>query len=132
MSIDASRSTARLTSQQGVEPDDVEVEPVMGGQLEHDQQGRAQGGYLLEGLLAGPDCEGQRHQTRESQEGYAERVEAGDLAPNAEGGISVGLVGDRAVVEAVQAGNYRGQRSRAAAVARNANVKMAMVLGFAR
>ena len=39
--------------QQRVEPDDVEVEPVVHGQLERDQQGRAEGRDLDQGLARG-------------------------------------------------------------------------------
>ena len=97
--------------EQWVEPDDVEVEPVVHGQLERDQQGRAQGRDLDQGLAS---C-GRKARSRD--EGAGRRpgsrcagAQASDLAPDAERGVAARLVGDRAVVDGVQARVDRGPR----------------------
>src|SRR5258708_34940755 len=90
--------------EQGVEPDYVEVEPVLGRQLECYEQGSSQRCHLHERLSSWPEGKADCQEARGDQDGYAERPEAWDLAPDAEGGVAVGLVGDRAVVDRVQAG----------------------------
>ena len=73
-------------------------------QLDADQEGGAQRRHLGELFSLGRKANSDGERSDRGQDGYAQGLQAGDLAPDAEGGIAAGLVGDRALVEGVEAG----------------------------
>jgi hypothetical protein len=83
---------------------------VLGGQLQADQQRRGERGDLRQGLAAGPDGDEERESCGHGDDRPAERLQAGDLAPDAERGVAVRLVGDGAGDELVQAGAEEGRQ----------------------
>ena len=95
--------------QQRVEPDDVEVEPVVQRQLQR------RSAAPRRGPPPGPatSCAGRKAKSEERAAGRRRgsrcaAAPATDLAPDAERRVAAGLVGDRALVERLQAGVDRG------------------------
>ena len=58
---------AKRDEQQRVEPDDVEVEPVVQGQLEQDQQGGRERGELDQGIRRGMKAKSERREAGEAR-----------------------------------------------------------------
>jgi len=75
---------------------------VLGGELGADQERGAEGCDLGQGLVARPEREGDCQDGDEDDDPGPQRLEAIHLPPDAEGGVAVGLVGDRAVPESRQ------------------------------
>ena len=104
--------------QQRVEPDDVEVEPVVQGQLQRIRRARREAATWTSDLRRGTEGEEQGERAGGGEQRDAQRFQRRDLAPDAEGGVAAGLVGDRAVVEGLQAGVDRGPGSTATVTGR--------------
>jgi hypothetical protein len=77
---------------------------VLGGQLQADQQRRGERGQLRQGLAARPEGDEERKSRGRGDDRPAQRLQPRDLAPDAEGGVAVCLVGDGARDELVQTG----------------------------
>ena len=78
------------------------------GELQPDQQRRAERRHLDERLA--PRAEGGEHGQGPGcdQDRVSQRLQAAHLAPDAEWGVAVGLVGEGAVDEGVEAGAEEG------------------------
>ena len=103
----AGLSTASASSRE--EPDDVEVEPVLGGQLEADQQGRAERGHLHQLLRRGRNASATASGPVPARM-PVRRSSSRRLAPDAERGVAAGLVAEGPVVEGRQADVEQGLR----------------------
>src|SRR5919204_255585 len=91
-------------------PGDVEIEPVLGGQLDGDQHRRRERRHLTQGAAAGNEGDEDDEGDGEGLDGRLEPFERWVLAPDAERGVAVDLAPDGAVIEGGEAGIHRGQR----------------------
>jgi hypothetical protein len=82
---------------------------VLGGQLQADQQRRGERGDLRQGLAARPERDEEPKSCGRGDDRPAQRLQPRDLAPDAEGGVAVCLVGDRSGDELVEAGAEQGR-----------------------
>src|SRR5215207_3394922 len=79
---------------EGLEPDDVGVEPVVDGELEGDDEGRRERGQPADGPLFGYHGDDEGEQDRERRERLLQDPEPGDLGEDGPRGLAFPLEGE--------------------------------------